>query len=275
LILHINMKILFKSFVDYFRDDGPMLAGAISCFFMLAFIPFFIFIVSIFGYVLGQNNEFYHFFMSRVVGLFPQVTHQITRELRSIILYREIGIVTLLIYGLFSYQLYVSLETAIHQIFKVTKKRPLIFSVLLAFLTVTLLASFTILSFGAMGVLSLLEEIRQYFPGLKIGVATAFLSRFVLPPFLVFIFTTALYLLLPRKKIRFRNALWGGFFTAVFLEAAKHIFTFYMKVKISQLGTVYGSLTAIIIFLMWLFYSSSIFLIGAELVRNLGNSRKR
>ncbi|MBS3921080.1 MAG: YihY/virulence factor BrkB family protein [Deltaproteobacteria bacterium] len=267
------MKILFKSFVDYFRDDGPMLAGAISCFFMLAFIPFFIFIVSIFGYVLGHNSDFYHFFMSRVVGLFPQVTHQITRELRSIVLYREIGIVTLLIYGLFSYQLYVSLETAVHQIFKVKIKRSLIFSVLLALLTVTLLVTFTILSFGAMGILSLLEELRIYFPGLKIGVAAAFLSRFVLSPFLVFVFTTALYLLLPRKKVRFPHALWGGVFTAVFLEAAKHVFTFYMAVKISQLGTVYGSLTAIITFLMWLFYSSSIFLIGAELVRHLGNTK--
>lgn len=269
------MKILFKSFVDYFRDDGPMLAGAISCFFMLAFIPFFIFIVSIFGYVLGQNSDFYHFFMSRVVSLFPKVTQQITRELHSIVLYREIGIVTLLIYGLFSYQLYVSLETAVHQIFKVKIKRSLIFSILLALLTVTLLVSFTILSFGATGILSLLEDLRKYFPGLKIGVATAFLSRFVIPPFLVFLFSAALYMLLPRKKIRLRHALWGGVFTAVFLEAAKHVFTFYMAVKISQLGAIYGSLTAIITFLMWLFYSSSIFLIGAELVRNLGNSRKR
>jgi len=39
-------------------------------------------------------------------------------------------------------------------------------------------------------------------------------------------------------------------------------------------GAIYGSLTAIVTFLMWLFYSSSIFLVGAELVHNLGNSKK-
>ncbi|MGQ9647120.1 MAG: YihY/virulence factor BrkB family protein, partial [Thermodesulfobacteriota bacterium] len=217
------MKILLKSFVDFYRDDGPMLAGAISCFFMMAFIPFFLFLVSIFGYVLGQHNHFHNFFLSQVVGLFPQVTHQITRELRSIITYREIGIVTLFIYGLFSYQLYVSLETAVHQIFKVKIKRSVIFSVLLALLTVTLLIAFTILSFGATGVLSVLGDLREYFPGLKLGTVT----RFFLPALLVFLFTTALYMLLPRKKVLLHHAVWGGLFTAAFFETAKHLFTFY------------------------------------------------
>lgn len=267
------MKILLKSFVDFYRDDGAMLAGAISCFFMMAFIPFFLFLVSIFGYVLGQHNHFHNFFLSQVAGLFPQVTHQITRELRSIVTYREIGIVTLFIYGLFSYQLYVSLETAVHQIFKVKIKRSVIFSVLLALLTVTLLIAFTILSFGATGILSVLGDLREYFPGLKLGVVTRFVSRFVIPALLVFLFTTALYMLLPRRKVLLRHAFWGGLFTAAFFETAKHLFTFYMTVKISRLGAIYGSLTAIVTFLMWLFYSSSIFLVGAELVQNLGNRK--
>lgn len=267
------MKILLKSFVDFFRDDGPIFAGAISCFFMLAIVPFFLFLVSIFGYVLGQSSDFYNFFMLQVTSLFPRATHQITKELQSIVIYREIGIVTLFIYGLFSYQLYVSLETAVHQIFKVKIKRSLIFSVLLALLTVTLLATFTVISFGAAGIFSLLKDLREYFPGLKIEVATRFLSQFVISAFLVFLFTTALYMLLPRKKILLRHALWGGVFTAVFLEAAKHLFTFYISMKISRLGAIYGSLTAIVTFLMWLFYSSSIFLVGAEFVHNLGNRK--
>ncbi len=267
------MKILLKSFIDFFKDDGPMFAGAISCFFMLAFVPFFLFLVSILGYVLGQNNDFYNFLISQVTNLFPRVTHQVTKQLQSVVIYREIGIVTLFIYGLFSYQLYVSLETAVHHIFKIKAKRSLVFSVLLSLLTVTLLIAFTILSFGATGILSLLKDLREYFPGLKIGMATRFFSRFVIPAFLVFLFTTALYMLLPREKIPLRHALWGGVFTAFFLEAAKHVFTFYITVKISRLGAIYGSLTAIVTFMMWLFYSSSIFLIGAELVHNLRNSK--
>jgi uncharacterized BrkB/YihY/UPF0761 family membrane protein len=45
-------------------------------------------------------------------------------------------------------------------------------------------------------------------------------------------------------------------------------------VKVIKLGTIYGPLSAFVIFLLWVFYSSCIFLIGAEIVRNLEDSRK-
>ena len=57
------------------------------------------------------------------------------------------------------------------------------------------------------------------------------------------------------------------------LEVAKHIFTWYVR-SVVELGKIYGPLTAFISFLLWVFYSSSIFLIGAEIVHNSGISRK-
>jgi len=58
------------------------------------------------------------------------------------------------------------------------------------------------------------------------------------------------------------------------MEAAKYIFTFYV-VKVVRLGAVYGPLSAFIIFLLWVFYSSCIFLIGAETVHNLEARKKK
>jgi len=49
----------------------------------------------------------------------------------------------------------------------------------------------------------------------------------------------------------------------------KHIFTLYAITKVSQLGNIYGPLTAIVIFLLRVFYAACIFLVGAEFVRNL------
>lgn len=45
--------------------------------------------------------------------------------MQSLIHYREIGMVTLTLYGFFSYQLYVSLETAVQLVFKGKASRPL------------------------------------------------------------------------------------------------------------------------------------------------------
>ena len=65
------MRILFKSIIDFFRDDGPMLAGSISSFFIMAIFPFSLFLVAIFGYFLGENREFYDFLLRELTRFFP------------------------------------------------------------------------------------------------------------------------------------------------------------------------------------------------------------
>ena len=252
-----------------------MLAGAISCFFMMSFIPFSLFLVSILGYLLGQPGQFDGFFRAQIINLFPQITDRLAAEINSIIHYREIGIVNLLLYVVFSYQLYMSLEKALGKIFKVNGKRHAILSFLIALAIVTLVIVFLVFSFAISGVIALAEKLHNYFPALHIGVLMSIFSRFLLPAFLLFLLATSLYLLLPRKKISLHHALWGGLFASIFFEAAKHVFTFYVTSKISRLGSIYGSLTVIVTLLIWLFYSASIFLVGAELVYNLGNQKRK
>jgi membrane protein len=88
------------------------------------------------------------------------------------------------------------------------------------------------------------------------------------------LFTTMIvYLFFPKTKVKTKHALHGALFTAVFLEIAKHLFTWYVG-NVVQFGSIYGPLTAFVVFLLWMFYSSCIFLIGAEVVHNLGIYRK-
>jgi membrane protein len=77
-----------------------------------------------------------------------------------------------------------------------------------------------------------------------------------------------MYIFFPKMKVRISYAFAGAFFAAVFLEIAKHIFTWYVGTVV-KFGTIYGPLTAFFVFLLWVFYSSCIFLVGAEFVHNL------
>jgi membrane protein len=266
----MKLMILIRCFTDFFRHEGPFLAGSISCFFMLSFVPFSLFLVSIFGYVLGHHPTFYEFFRSQASHLFPQATDQINRELEILIRYREIGLVTLLIYGFFSYQLFSSFEIALAKIFRENPKRSLRSSIFLALFIVTLLFGAVILFFAAAWIFSWLDPSGEVLPWLKGGFLQTFLLRWILPILLVLFISAILYRLLPGRGVKLRHALWGGLFTAAMLEAAKPTFTLYMIGKITRLGAIYGSLTAVVTSLLWLFYASSIFLIGAELVRKLG-----
>lgn len=263
------MKTLLKSFIGFFRDDGPMLAGSISYFFVMAIVPFSLFLISILGYFLGENRALYDFFLKKLLNFFPTATHVITEELEKIITHKRIGIFTLFIYAIFSYQLYESVERAINVIFKIKVKRAKLISILLSLVIITLMIIFIIISFGASSAILMLKFSDKIFPGLVISRISSFLIRFVIPLLLIFLTATTLYILLPQKNIKFRHAVSGGLFTALFLEIAKHLFTFYFASKAyQQIGAIYGSISVFITFLLWIFYSACIFLIGAEVVHN-------
>ncbi len=267
------LHILTKSFIDFFKDGGPMLAGAISYFTMMALVPLCLFLVTIFGYFLGHYHGFYEFFSLRLINLFPEITKGITKELGKIIMFRGIGTLSLILYGVLSFQVFASIENALHVIFEVKKKRSFFWSVILSLLIITFIIMMLFISFIATSLIPLLKTIKQLFPELQIGLLTAFMIRFIIPFLMVFFTITVIYIFFPKTKVKASYAFIGALFATVFLEIAKHIFTWYVGTVV-EFGTIYGPLTAFVVFLLWVFYSSSIFLIGAELVHNLIISKK-
>jgi membrane protein len=271
--MKVFIKLFCRSIIDFFRDGGMMLAASISYFSMMAVLPFCLFLIAIFTYFLGHDEAFFNFFTAKLLNFFPKAAQQIARELRDALSYRGIGTFTFIAYGLMSYQLYSSLESAINVVFKVKDKRSFISHLLISLFLITLLIIFFLLSFGASSTISVLNTFKNDIPGLQIHAITSFIIKYIVPFILAFVTISTLYIILPKRRIRWRNALAGALFATVFHEGAKHIFTFYV-VKVVKLGTVYGPLSAFIIVLLWGFYSSCIFLIGAETVHNLEVRKK-
>jgi membrane protein len=266
-------KLLWKSLVDFFRHNGLMLSGAIACFSLMALIPFFLLLVSVFGYILGEHKEFYHFFAIRLLGFFPHATAEITEELEKIITYKRIGLFTLAIYAYFSYQLFFSLESAVNTIFGTNGKRPLLVSLMLSLFVITVLIIFIGISFGATSFISLLIPMAHLFPGFRGWNLTSVFIGVILPIFLVFMTASGLYMVLPHKKVFVQHACCGALFTAILFEAAKHVFTHFTVMQLYHFGNIYGPLTVSVIFLLWVFFAACIFLLGAEIVHNLDISR--
>lgn len=268
------LHILTRSFMDFFRDGGPMLAGAISYFSIMALVPLCLFLVTIFGYILGYYPGFYEFFSTRLINYFPAITNSITNELGKLIIYQEIGVFSFILYAVLSFQAFSSIESALHIIFEVKKKRSLFWSIVLSLLLITFLILMLFISFTATALIPLFKNLRQFFPDLRIGLIAAIMIQYIIP-FLMVLFTiTVMYIFFPKVKVRVLYAFTGALFATVFLEIAKHVFTWYVRTVI-EFGTIYGPLTAFVVFLLWLFYSSCIFLIGAELVHNLIISGKK
>lgn len=268
------IKIFIKSFADFFKDSGHMLAAAMSFFFILALVPYCLMLVAIFGYFLGERPDFFTFFAERLSNMFPSVTHKITEGLTNLITYKKIGNVTLVLYAFLSYELLSSFEFAMDKIFKVKHSRHFLLSLVLSVIIVTITIAIILLSFGSTYIVFGAQEIRKIFPNLDVGIVTSFILGYIVPFLIIFFTLVSLYIILPNKKIKLTHAIYGALLSTLFLELAKHIFTIYVS-KLLLLGSIYGPLTAFIIFLIWIYYSCCILLVGAEFIHNLDSSQKR
>ena len=267
------LRIFIRSLVDFLKDGGMILAGSISYFTMMALVPLCLFLITIFSYFLGHYQKFYLFFLNRLIYLFPDITSEITEQLGKLIAFKGIGAFSIVLYGFLSLPLFSSIENALNIIFKVEKKRTFFWSLFVSLIILTLIIFILSISFAATSLLHLLKSSQSPFPELRIGLITIFLLRYLVPFIMVLFTTMIVYLFFPKARVKPNHAFIGALFTTVFLEIAKHLFTWYVG-NVVHYGSIYGPLTAFIVFLLWVFYSSCILLIGAEIVHNLGMYRK-
>ncbi|OGR04967.1 MAG: hypothetical protein A2511_15885 [Deltaproteobacteria bacterium RIFOXYD12_FULL_50_9] len=266
------LRIIGRSSIDFLRDDGLMLAGALSYFTMMTMVPFCLFLITVFGHFLGQYPGLYQFFLAKLTNFFPSVTQEITNDLGKIIGLQGLGKYSLLLYGFLSYQVFASLEVALNTIFKVKKRRGFVFSILVSLLVVALIIALLTTAFTAASLIPLLNTMDPGLAFLRLGRISKFLVQYFVPFGLVLLSTSLLYKIVPKTGVNPRAALKGAFFTAVLLEIAKHLFTWFVS-SVAQYGKIYGPLSAFILFLLWMFYASVIFLIGAKIVYNLENRK--
>ncbi|WP_395714765.1 YihY/virulence factor BrkB family protein [Reyranella sp.] len=73
------------------------------------------------------------------------------------------------------------------------------------------------------------------------------------------------YKVLPDRFVRWRDALPGALFATILFEGGKYLIALYIGE--TDIASSFGGAGAIIVLLLWIFYSAQIFLLGAEFSR--------
>ncbi|HEY3250788.1 MAG TPA: YihY/virulence factor BrkB family protein, partial [Ignavibacteria bacterium] len=73
-----------------------------------------------------------------------------------------------------------------------------------------------------------------------------------------------IYRIVPHGQVSKRVALVSAISSAVMFEILKHLFTLYL-VSLSNFAAVYGAYAALVSVVFWIYYSSFIFVLGAEI----------
>jgi len=201
---------------------------------------------------------------------FPSLDPSITQTLMTIVQHRQIvGILGIGGSIWVSTWVFSSLRLALDVVFEVSKTRGMLRGLVLDFLMVLLAGFFLQASLVLTSLMTFFQNYRFLSFAEAIPIAKLLL-KYLLPMFFTFSMSFLIYKIIPDKKIPWKRALQAALFFSVLWEVSKHLFALYIlylgKFRFSML---YGSLSTLAIFVFWAYYSSSMFLLGAEIVHLL------
>jgi len=87
----------------------------------------------------------------------------------------------------------------------------------------------------------------------------------VVDALMTFIAFCAMYKVLPDATIAWRDVIVGALVATVLFGAGKYVIALY--IANSNIASSFGAAWALVVLLLWIFYSSQIFLLGAEFTR--------
>lgn len=253
----------------FVKDRGPSLAASLTYTTLLALVPLatitltLITAFPVFDQFTGSTPRF----LEQSV-LPPPVAHAVLGYVQEFAANARgltaLGLATL---ALIAFLTMFTIESAFNQIWRVRRTRPLLvrLPIYLGVLTlgpILLGISLTITSFVVSASLGYVQRV----PGASTLVVT------VVPLALGAIAFTLLYFVVPNRAVAFRHAAAGGALAAVLFELVKRGFALYIQYFPSY-SNVYGAFSAVPLFLIWVYASWTVVLLGAVIASLLPERR--
>jgi len=262
---------LLKGAINGFLEDEGLTRGAAIAFYTAtSFAPVLLIVIAIAGLVYGQEaaqgaiTTQLGDLMGRQTAELLQTAVASSKSRSSGFLAAAIGIVTLVITasGVFG-----EMQAALNKIWKVESKgttiRRLVRARAKSIGLVAALGFLLMVSLAVSAALTALaERVNAALPfG---GIILSVLNILVSLALISFLFA-AVFKVLPDSDLQWRDVTVGAVITAILFVAGKSLIGWY--IGSSAVASTYGAAGGLIVLLLWVYYTSQIFLFGAELAR--------
>lgn len=254
---------LVQTVRESLHDNAKDLAAAIAFWTFFAIFPLLIGVISLAGYFL-ESAQLQARIGEAVASMFPGSASLIRDNIEAVVRYRGamswIGIAGLLWSAGKGFG---AVTRAVNRAIGAKRTHSPLLSKLRSFLMAVAVSILLILSLGITVVVEIVLE-------------PSFLARFGLPPVevpslegwavgfvIVFLIFALIYKLAPYVAVRWRQVWPGALLAAGLFEVCKTLFVFYLD-RIAHFEAIYGSLSSIIVLLLWLYVSALILVFGAE-----------
>jgi membrane protein len=247
------------------EEKLPQVAGSLTFTTTLALVPLLTIILAIFTTFPVFNSfraSLESYFVQTVMpkGIANTIISNLTQFASKATRLSALGAVALLVTSTTMMNM---IERAFNQIWRVKRPRPLAQRVLVYWALVTLGP----LLFG----LSLTITSQLFMATNGLASTVPLLGAVFYTVASVALTTgayTLLYMAVPNRYVDWRDAVWGGLVAAIAFEIAKRMFGVFIK-QFPTYAIIYGALAALPLFLVWLYLSWMITLVGALLAAAL------
>ncbi len=263
-------KALIGALADFRWSGCATLAASLAFFSLLSLFPLIYLILYLVGFVVSQEQINHQFVLNVLNTMLPNLGNALAGEIERIAAERVVRWIVLASFGWFALLVFFELDYALNVVFRSQSKRSTLGSALLCLGLLMLIEVLILASYAVTQVLSLLLARLPHGGrvGLLVEAGLGFFLVYVLPVALVVIAVTGLYRLIPRHHPSWGAALMGAVIFTALWDVAKHLFSTYIW-GIAVYGRMYGSLLAVVLFLLAVYYTAAMLLFSGCIVRRL------
>jgi membrane protein len=266
---------MLKETVLAFVDDEALSRGAAIAFYTVTSIaPVLLIVIAIAGLAFGRDAA-QNAITAQLSGLMGQQTAEVLQTAvasaaskSSGIVATIVGIVTLLITasGVFG-----EMQTALNAIWKAKPKGTTVSRLIRArAASLGLVAALGFLLMVSLVVSTVLTAFGNYLDSLlPFGKVILTILNVVVSLMLISFLFAAIYKVLPDRSLTWRDVVVGAIVTAVLFTVGKSLISWY--IGSSAVASSFGAAGALIVLLLWVYYSAQIFLLGAEFTKVYAN----
>jgi len=258
-----------ETVADYMADKALSRGAAIAYFTIFSIAPILVICIAIAGLVFGQDAA-HGAMVGQLQGLMGDQGAQAIQTMvasagnkSSGIWATVIGIVTLLITatGVFG-----EMQSALNEIWKAEAPTGLTGMLKARAAGLGLVATLGFLLLVSLVVSAGLSALGHYLNSIIPGIETILqIANFLISFIMVSALFAAIYKILPDRKLKWKDVIVGAVATSLLFTIGKTLIGLY--IGSSSVASSYGAAGALVIVLLWVYYSSQIFLLGAEFTK--------
>jgi membrane protein len=258
---------LAKDTVSNFVSDGALSQGAaIAYYTVFSIAPVLVIAIAVAGLAFGEDAA-RGAIVGQLGGLMGtdsadalQTMIKSASNHKSGIIATVLGIGTLIVTasGVFG-----QMQSALNLIWKAEPKGGITRLIKARMISLGLVAALGFLLMVSLVISAALSALASVLNGFLPGVHILLqVINFVLSVILIAVLFAAIYKVLPDKQIAWRDVAIGAIATSLLFTIGKSLIGLYLGH--SNIASSYGGAAAFVVVLLWIYYSSQIFLLGAE-----------